>query len=159
MWLRSKKTLDLWAEPDMWQTMHAMAFVARALLPKWKQPLGHFLSSGPMTGRNMKLCSLNVLKNWLLWALPVKVVIGDQGSNHQYLFETLFGASCEKPYFVAHETKVFVLYDPLYLMKTVSNNLKKSLVWVWVGICSLAVHQRILWGRLKTVNRMARKLT
>ena len=29
---------------------HAIVFMVRSLVSKWKQPLGYFLSSGPMTG-------------------------------------------------------------------------------------------------------------
>ena len=32
---------------------HALAFMVRGLATKWKQPVGYFLSAGPVTGKTL----------------------------------------------------------------------------------------------------------
>lgn len=104
---------------------HAIAFMVRGLMSKWKQPIGYFLSSGPMTASTMKELLLDCIDKLTAAGLTVKVVIGDQGSNNQSLFSTLLKATVDKPYFEASGTKIYVLYDPPHLIKNVRNNFKK----------------------------------
>lgn len=104
---------------------HAIAFMVRGLMSKWKQPVGYFLSSGPMSGATMKELLFECIEKLTAVGLTVKVVIGDQGSNNRNLFESVLKATVNKPYFVASETKVYVLYDPPHLIKNVRNNFKK----------------------------------
>ena len=104
---------------------HAMVFMVRGLLSKWKQPVGYFLSSGPMSGSLMKTLLFECIEKLADIGLQAKVVIGDQGSNNRNLFESILGANPKKPYFFAAESMVFVMYDPPHLVKNIRNNLKK----------------------------------
>ena len=104
---------------------HAIAFLVRGLATKWKQPVGYFLSSGPISGETLKNVLLECIEKLVNIGLSVKLVVCDQGSNNRRLFETLLGATIEKPYFMATEKKIFVLYDPPHLVKSIRNNLKK----------------------------------
>ena len=138
---------------------HALVFMVRGLTSKWKQPVGYFLSSGPMTGATMKELLCECIQKVTDVGLNVKVLIGDQGSNNRNLFEKVLGASPKKPYFTASEKKVFVLYDPPHLLKSIRNNLKKH------GFSVNGVH--VLWKYIeqfyqadsKLPIRMAPKLT
>ena len=56
----------------------------------------------------------------------VQVVIFYQGSNNRTLFERQLKVTVEKPYFIASQHKVFVLYDPPHLIKNMGNNLEKN---------------------------------
>lgn len=104
---------------------HALVFMARGITNNWKQAVGYFLSSGPMKGNEMKVLLLQCIEKLAAIGLTVVVVIADQGSNNQNLFEKLLGISIAQPYFYCNEQKVFVMYDPPHLLKNIRNNLKK----------------------------------
>ena len=104
---------------------HAIAFMVRGLVGKWKQPVGYFLSSGPMSGSTMKSLLFQCIEKLTGIGLTVKAVICDQGSNNRNLFESGLNVSILKPYFIVLEQKVYLLYDPPHLVKNVRNNLRK----------------------------------
>ena len=97
---------------------HALAFMVRGQVGKWK-PVGYFLSSGPMSGSTMKSLLFQCIDKLTGIAPTVKSVICDQGSNNQSLFESGLNVSILKPYFIALEQKVYLLYDPPHLVTNV----------------------------------------
>ena len=54
---------------------HALVFMVRRLTSKWKQPVGYFLSSGPMTGAAMKELLCECIEKVTKVGLNVKVLI------------------------------------------------------------------------------------
>ena len=54
--------------------------------------------------------------------LTEKVVIGDQGIHNQGLFKTL-NISPEQPYHFWEGKKIYFMFDPPHLFKSVRNNL------------------------------------
>ena len=103
---------------------HAIVFMAKGMILKWKQPIGYFLSSGSMTGSTMKGILLDCIHKLTAAGLLVKLVICDQGSNNQNLF-SLLKTSADKPYLEVLGSKVYVLYDPPHLIKSIRNKFKK----------------------------------
>ena len=65
---------------------HALVFMVRGLCSKWKQPVGYFLSSGPMRGLEMKMLLLMCIDKLHDIGLTVLVCVSDQGSNNQTFF-------------------------------------------------------------------------
>ena len=57
--------------------------------------------------------------------LEVKTVVCDQGSNNVKAVKAL-GVSEDRPYFWHGDNKIFLIYDPPHLIKSIRNNLKKS---------------------------------
>ena len=57
--------------------------------------------------------------------LVVKCVVTDQGSNNQSLFDNYLKVSPSKPYFTVNDNKIFVMYDPPHLLKSIRNNFHK----------------------------------
>ena len=104
---------------------HALVFMVRGLLLKWKSPIGYFLSNGPMKATVMKQLMLQAVSELRAIGLNVIVVLSDQGSNNVSMFETELRVSVEQPFFTYQDSKVFVMYDPPHLMKSIRNNLKK----------------------------------
>ena len=104
---------------------HALVFMVKGLFEKWKQPLGYFLSSGPMSGTQMKELLLECITILKQIGLVVVVVVSDQGSNNRNLFEKMLGVTVEEPFFIHEERKVFCMYDPPHLLKNIRNNFKK----------------------------------
>ena len=119
---------------------HALGFMIRGIVDKWKQALGYFLSSGPMKGAEMKTLVIDCIQKLKAIGLTVIVVVGDQGSNNRNLFEKQLGVSLSAPFFMVDEQKVFVMYDPPHLLKNIRNNLKnhgytwedKSIEWKYL---------------------------
>ena len=104
---------------------HAMAFMVRGLSSKWKQTIGYFLSSGPVSGENLQTLIKDAIDRLTSVGLSVKVTICDQGSNNRK-FVDLCGVTLEKPYFTHNNQKIYVMYDPPHLLKSIRNNLKSS---------------------------------
>ena len=102
---------------------HALAFVVRGLIHQWKQPFGYFLSSAPMKGDELKSLLVQAITKLTSIGLNVILVVSDQGSNNQNLYNTQLKVSEEKPYFYVNDKKIFVMYDPPHLLKSVRNNL------------------------------------
>ena len=50
-------------------------------------------------------------------------VIMDQGSNNISALRQM-GITKEKPFFTVNESKIYILYDPPHLLKSIRNNLK-----------------------------------
>ena len=104
---------------------HAIAFMVRGVIEKWKQCFGYFLSCGAMPGGEIKELVFQAIRKLRSIGLTVLALISDQGTNNQNLFETNLKMTREKPYFFLDDSKVFLLYDPPHLLKSVRNNFKK----------------------------------
>ena len=92
---------------------------------KWKQPVGYFISSGPISGRIMEQLLKACLDQLQAVGLTVVIVICDPGSNKQNLFTTQLGVTIDHPYFLHGARKIYTMWDPPHLIKNVRNNLKK----------------------------------
>ena len=104
---------------------HAIVFMVRGITTKWKQPIGYFLTSGPMSGNEMKTLLLQCVDELKSIGLTPVVTILDQGSNNRNMVEKHLCVTSDKPYFVHDGTKIFIMYDPPHLIKNVRNNFKK----------------------------------
>ena len=104
---------------------HASVFMVRGLHSKWKQPIGYFLSSGPISASMLKTLTRSCIEKVSSVGLDVRALICDQGSNNRSFLEKGEKVSIEKPFFEVGEKKVFVIYDPPHLLKNIRNNLKK----------------------------------
>ncbi len=98
---------------------HAIAFMVKGVSQKWKQPVGYFLSSGPMGGTEMKGHWLKCLDKLQDIGLDVKRVVCDQGSNNRNLYQKQLGVPVDKPYFTHNGKKVYIMYDPPHLLKNI----------------------------------------
>ena len=54
-------------------------FMLRGLLKGWKQPIGYFLSTGPIGSDRLRSLLMQGLDEVLKKGMKVKVVIADQG--------------------------------------------------------------------------------
>lgn len=104
---------------------HALVFMVRGLSEKWKQPIGYFTSSGPMKGSEMKNLLFDCIEKIEAIGLTPKVVICDQGTNNQNLFRKQLGVTNKRPYFLHKGNRVYAMYDPPHLVKSIRNIFKK----------------------------------
>ena len=100
---------------------HALAIVVRGLSQKWKQYIGYFLSSGPISGDKLKDIIFNGIRKLSDIGLNVHV----QGANNRNFLSTILDISVDKPYFECSDRKIVVIYDSLHLLKNIRNNFEK----------------------------------
>ena len=105
---------------------HALAFMVRGLTVKWKQPIGYFLSSGPVDGKTLMSLLLEAIDRIVAIGLEVKIVLSDQGSNNRSCIETVLKVTTDQPFFIHKGSKIFVMYDPPHLVKNIRNNMKSQ---------------------------------
>ena len=105
---------------------HALVFMVRGLLSKWKQPVGYFLTAGTVKPEVLQQLTKICLDKLTEIGIHAQVLICDQGSNNRSFLQKLEKVSVEKPFMMHNEKKVFVMYDPPHLLKNVRNNLIKS---------------------------------
>ena len=83
---------------------HAIVFMVRGLKANWKQPVGYFLSSGPVEGQMLHSLLQECIEKVEEVGLNVKAVIADQGSNNRECFK-LLKVTEEQPFFFHKEKK------------------------------------------------------
>ena len=70
---------------------HALVFLVRGLIKKWKQPVNYYVTSGPMSADDIKPLLHSFIDQMESINLNCLVLICDQGSNNQRLVKTLLG--------------------------------------------------------------------
>ena len=109
---------------------HAIAFMVRGLASKWKQPIGYFLSSGPIKAKILQSLTKMCISKLEGTGLNVVALICDQGSNNRSFLQGLEKVSVNQPYIRHNDKNIFVFYDPPHLLKNIRNNLKKGNFYV-----------------------------
>ena len=104
---------------------HAIEFVVRGLASKWKQPLGYFLSSGPIKSTILKSLTKECIDKLKKTGLNVMAIVCDQGSNNRSFLHQMENITLNKPYITYGDKKIFVIYDSP-LVENIQNNLKKT---------------------------------
>ena len=111
---------------------HASIFMVRGLKTNWKQPVGYFLSSGPIPSERLYSLFLDCIDELQKIGLDVKVVIADQGSNNRSAFTKFLKVTEQEPFFFPTETRIFLfcMTRPTYsrAFATISRTL--DLLWM-----------------------------
>lgn len=101
----------------------ATVFMLRGLYFQWKLPIGYFVSEKGLSGSNSKETIQTCLSHLENVGLSVKAIICDQSTTNTRALKEL-GVSVDAPYFhTASGEKVFAVYDPPHLLKSLRNNL------------------------------------
>ncbi|XP_025107337.1 uncharacterized protein LOC112572044 [Pomacea canaliculata] len=138
---------------------HATMFMLRGLISSWKQPVGYFLSSGPMPSERQFDLIKECVNKVQGAGLKVKVIIADQGANNRKTFEKQFNISESHPFLLHNNGKIFFMYDPPHLLKNICNNLKKHGFLVNGSLCSWEHVENFFKFDKQNSVRMAPKLT
>lgn len=85
--------------------------MARGIFRNWSTPLAYYLSSGPITAKQLKKCLEVCLMEVEKLGLLTNVVVCDQGSNNRSVYN-MFGVTKEKPYFIFNEKKILLFMMP-----------------------------------------------
>ena len=103
---------------------HALVFMVRGLLGKWKQPLGYFLCRDATPADKLQLLLKECLEKLSDIGLCPKVVVCDQGSNNVRLYKQV-SVTEDQPFFLHRGEKVYCMHDPPHLLKNTRSNLEK----------------------------------
>ena len=98
----------------------------RGVASKWKQPIGYFLSSGPIRAKTLQSLTRLCISKVTETGLNVVALVCDQGSNNRSFIQHLEKVTIDRPYVMYENRKIFVFYDPPHLFKNVRNNVKKA---------------------------------
>ena len=115
---------------------HAIVFMIRGLASKSKQPIGYFLSSGPIRAKTLQSLTRSCISKVTETGLNVVALVCDQGSNNRSFIQHLEKVTIYRPYLMYENRKIFVFYDPPHLLKNVRNNLKKADLRIDEGVVS-----------------------
>ena len=102
----------------------AFVLLTRSISGNWKQPLAYYLVNGGCPSDTMEDIVKEAIDKLECIGLNVVVVMSDQGSNF-YSLATRLKVTPEEPWFVHNGRKIFLMFDPPHLIKSVRNNLMK----------------------------------
>ena len=100
---------------------YATVFMVRSIQGSWKQPIGYFLTSGPMISLVIAEKLKLAIKHVKECGLVPKIVTCDQGPSNRGCYNIL--NVTEEQYFIYEHDKIFFLYDPPHLLKSIRNGL------------------------------------
>ena len=103
---------------------HALVFMVKGLINKWKMVLGFFFYSGGINTCKIKELYDASIKKVQETGMKVMFTVCDQEGVHRSLFRTL-GMTPENPSFEVNDEKVNFFFDPPHLLKSLRNTLLK----------------------------------
>ena len=111
-------------------------FMVRGLSGKWKQPVGFFYCAGPLPATFLEQLLNDCIRKVRSAGLKVMSVVCDMGSPNRQLYKTRLGVSVDRPFFDVDGERVFALYDPPHLLKSLRNCLFGNDVGTPEGVVS-----------------------
>ena len=103
---------------------------------KWKQPIGNFLSSGPIGAKILQSLTRSCISKVTETGLNVVALVCDQGYNNRSFIQHLEKVTIDRPYLMYQNRRIFVFYDLPHLLKNVKDNLKKADLRIDEGVIS-----------------------
>lgn len=95
---------------------HGLVFYLRGLLYNWKIPFYYYISSGTTKGETLAQLMKIGIQKVLSIGLDPRAILSDQGSNNRSAFRIL-GATKDKPKIYLDNKVIYILFDPLHLLK------------------------------------------
>lgn len=102
----------------------ALVLMVRGLQSRWKQPLAYFLAANTTPAERLKRIVSEAVVKLSSIGLIVVSVICDQGATNQQMFR-MFGVTADEPCVNVEGHRIFFMFDPPHLLKSVRNNLMK----------------------------------
>ncbi|XP_059474485.1 uncharacterized protein LOC132196089 [Neocloeon triangulifer] len=104
----------------------ANVLMLKSIFGNFKLPLLYEFHDPSLTATKIKKTIEKAITKVNGTGLIVKALVCDQGPAHIGLFSNTFQVSPEKPYIVRDNQKIFCLFDPPHLLKSIKSNLKKA---------------------------------
>ncbi|CAB4032325.1 THAP domain-containing [Paramuricea clavata] len=102
----------------------AFVLLIRSISGNWKQPLAYYLVNGGCPTDTMEDIVKEAIDKLECIGLNVVVVMSAQGSNF-YSLATRLKVTPDEPWFMHNGWKIFFIFDPPHLIKSVRNNFMK----------------------------------
>ncbi len=106
------------------QANHALVFMVKGLLKKWKTVFGRFFYAGGLSTIKLRDLYETAIKKIQETGFKVMFTVCDQEGVHRSLFHSL-GMTKENPSFEVNGEKVHFFYDSPHLLKSLRNTLLK----------------------------------
>lgn len=100
----------------------ALVFMVRGITVPFRQPIGYFLVHETAKPSLVSDIIRDSISKLALIGLTVKLIVCDQGFQH---IHKCFDVTEQQPFFTFNEERVFWLFDPPHLIKSVRNMLEK----------------------------------
>ena len=100
---------------------HATVYMIRSIFGTWKQPVGYFLTAGPMKSNVILIKLKEYIQHMKDCGLIPTIVICDQGPSNRGC-KALLNLTDEQ-YFIYSGDRIYFLYDPPHLIKSIRNAL------------------------------------
>lgn len=126
-----------------------LVFMIRGLFSRWKQPISYYVTCGPIKGHELKILITENLEKCFNVGLSVRAIIADQGPNNRRAF-THLRTSEKNSFIVIRNKKVYILFDPPHLIKSIRNNLLKTDIFINGNL-------RVSWNDIVTVYNIDKK--
>lgn len=107
----------------------ALVFMIHGIFQPSKQILSFTFAKGATSSKKLKTFTIQCIEKLGEIGLNVRAVVADQGPNNRGLFNQL-KVSKDKPYFFYNHQKVYCMFDPPHLLKSLRNNFRKYLMTV-----------------------------
>ena len=72
----------------------------KGLASKWKQPIGYFLSSGPIRAKTLQSLTRSCISKVTEAGLNVVAMVCDHGSNNRSFIQHLEKVTLDRPYLI-----------------------------------------------------------
>ena len=107
---------------------YVTVFMIKSLSGTWKQPVGYFFTSGVMPADLIIVKLKQCIDRVINCGLMPKLMICDQGPSNRGCI-TKLGININKPFFVYTNMKIFFMFDPPHLIKSIRNGLSKGFMF------------------------------
>ena len=135
-----------------------LVLMIRSLCSNKKMPIGFYFTRNAIPSASLKDIIEEAISHLQECGINVCALVCDQGANNIRLF-SLLGATSANPYFTKNDKKIYTIYDPPHLLKSLRRNLMKHNLVVTSGIVSFDhVIQFYNYDKTKQ-RRLAPKLT
>ena len=101
----------------------ALTFMVCGVFEKWKQAVGYVLSNAATPALTLHELLKTCLSKLVEAGLKPKVLICDQGTINQSLYNSYLKVSADKPFFEFEGHEIITMFDSQYLVKLVRNML------------------------------------
>jgi Transposase protein len=111
----------------------AVVLMVRSIFGDFKQPIAYFNFDPHFSASKLEPIIKEAIMKLENCGLIVKTLVCDQAGEHRALYNGSFNVSPEKPYIMSEQNKdckIYCMYDPPHLLKSVKSNLKRHVAMV-----------------------------
>lgn len=141
---------------------YACVFLLRGIKSNWKYVLSYYSSQNGICGKDLTKILFSNLKVAFELNINIRAIVCDQGANNRKCFN-LLGVSTHDPYFFfnfnGNQKKVYAIFDPIHLVKSLRNTLLKYDLHTKDGEVSFKIIRSLYLFESENQTKMCPKLS